>query len=103
MGCGRVVIACGGGVVLDAENREMLKNNCLVIWLYASLATSLKRIPKGTRPLLDCAEPGKEAQRILNDRLFRYAQVADLVVSSEPEVLPVVEKISDEVDKAFNH
>jgi shikimate kinase len=89
--------------VLDAENRELLKKNCLVIWLYSSIATSLKRIPKGTRPLLNCLDPGKEAQRILNDRLFRYAQAADLVVSSEGEASQVVEKISDEINKTFNH
>ncbi|MDQ1349925.1 MAG: Shikimate kinase [Acidobacteriota bacterium] len=117
---GRVVIACGGGVVLDAENRELLKNNCLVIWLYSSIETSLKRIPKGTRPLLDCADPVKEAQRILDERLFYYAQAADLVVSNEqcclrrPEnfsrkgfwtskSFSLVEKISDEINKVFNH
>ncbi len=100
---GGIVIACGGGVVLDAENREILKDNSLVIWLYSSIATSLKRIPKGTRPLLDYEDPEKEAQRILNERLFRYAQAANLVVSSEGEASQVVEKICDEIDKAFNH
>jgi shikimate kinase len=99
----RVVIACGGGVVLDVENRELLKSNSLVIWLYSSIGTSLKRIPKGTRPLLNCEDPEKEAQRILNDRLFRYAQAADLVVSSEGGASQVVEKISDEINKTFNH
>jgi shikimate kinase len=98
-----VVYACGGGVVLDEENREILKRNALVVWLYASIPTSLKRIPKGTRPLLDCEDPEKEARHILDNRLFWYARAADLVVGSEAEAHKVVEKIHDEIHKAFDN
>ncbi|MCU0284789.1 MAG: hypothetical protein MUF15_00195 [Acidobacteria bacterium] len=97
------VLACGGGVVLNEGNRAMLKKHCLVIWLYASLTASLKRIPRGSRPLLDCPDPGKEAQRIFNERMFCYAQVADLVVGSEGEAVDSVEKISDEIDKIIRN
>ena len=98
-----VVYACGGGVVLEPENLRILKDNSLVIWLYSSIPTSLKRIPKGTRPLLDCEVPEIDAQRILNERLFRYGQAADLVVSSEGEASQVVEKIIDEIGQLFKH
>lgn len=97
-----VVYACGGGVVLDEENRDVLEDYSLVIWLYSSIATTLKRIQPGTRPLLDCTEPEKAAQ-LLNDRLFHYAQASNMVVNSENEPSQVVEKISDEIGKIIKN
>jgi shikimate dehydrogenase len=96
-----VVYACGGGVVVDEENRNVLKENALVIWLYSTIETSLKRIPKGTRPLLDCESPMETARNILASRLGAYARTANLVVNSEPDADKVVEKIHGEIDKTF--
>jgi len=99
----RVVYACGGGVVLDEENRKILKDNALVIWLYSTIETSLGRIPKGTRPLLDCDDPGEEARKILDRRLGAYARASDLVVGNETGADEVVEKIYGEIDKTFGN
>ena len=99
----RVVYACGGGVVMDEENRKTLKDNALVIWLYSTVETSLGRIPKGTRPLLDCDNPGEEARKILDRRLGAYARAADLVVGNETGADKVVEKIYGEIDKTFGN
>ncbi|MCP5104576.1 MAG: shikimate kinase [bacterium] len=98
-----VVYACGGGIVLDGENRDILKENALVVWLYSSIETSLERIPKGSRPLLDCENPAEEAQKILVTRLAAYARTADVVVANETEVDKVVEKIYGEIDKTFGN
>ncbi len=98
-----VVYACGGGVVKNEENRKTLKKHSLVIWLYSSIKTSLKRIPQGTRPLLDCWNPEKKARNMLNARLLPYARAADLIVSSETDAHRVVEKIHEEIDKTFKN
>jgi shikimate dehydrogenase len=102
----RVVYACGGGVVTDEKNREILKKHTLVIWLYSSVETSLERIPPGTRPLLEYEDRVKreeEARKILTGRLFSYARAADLIVSSEPDAHQVVEKINEEISKTFQN
>lgn len=98
-----VVFSCGGGVVLDEGNRETLKENSLVIWLYSSIKTTLRRIRRGTRPLLDCNNPGKMAREILNSRLASYARTADIIVSSENDADEVVENIHEEICKTFKN
>ncbi|MCP4214992.1 MAG: hypothetical protein GY765_10055 [bacterium] len=98
-----VVYSCGGGVVKERVNRDLLRANTLVIWLYSSIEAILKRIPPGTRPLLDCENPGQKARQILNSRLLAYAQSAHLVVNSEKEAAVVVENINEEIHTTFGN
>ncbi|MBD3335537.1 MAG: shikimate kinase [Candidatus Eisenbacteria bacterium] len=79
------VISCGGGTVLAAENRRILRTRCLSIWLRASAETLLGRLirpesPK--RPLLPETEPGETVRRMLAVRepLYRHA---DITVDTE--------------------
>jgi shikimate kinase len=91
-----LVIACGGGAVLDPESRRALRAAGVVVWLRAPSATLVRRVGNGaTRPLLrdDPAgtltrlerlrEPTYEAAShasVDTDRLD-IAAVADAVVS----------------------
>jgi shikimate dehydrogenase len=100
---GSALFSCGGGVVLDRENRETLKENSVVIWLYSSIKTTLKRIRRGTRPLLDGEDPAKKARHILNDRLSSYAQTSDIIFSSEDNADAAAEKIHEEIRKTFKN
>lgn len=47
------VIATGGGVVLDAENRKALRQNGVIVNLCAPVDVILERTANGGRPLLD--------------------------------------------------
>jgi shikimate dehydrogenase len=96
-----VVYGCGGGVVLADENKQILKSNGLVVWLYSTIDTTLKRIPPGTRPLLDCPDPEEKARDLLDRRLVHYSRAADLIVSSEKSAEKTSEKIHEEISKAF--
>lgn len=96
-----VVYGCGGGVVLDEKNKEILKTNALVIWLYSTIETTLKRIPPGTRPLLDCPNPEEKARDLLDRRLIHYSRAADLIVGSEKSAEKTSEKIHEEINKTF--
>ncbi len=52
-----VVVATGGGVVLDADNIRVMRESGLVVWLTASPATLAARLGTGSgRPLLAEAE-----------------------------------------------
>ncbi len=88
------VVAAGGGAVLCSENRLLLAERCLVVWLDLppdeAAARALAAGPEaGGRPLL--AGDAHARMREL-DRLRRplYAAVADIVIdasSASPEAL----------------
>lgn len=71
------VIACGGGAVLDAENRRRLAGAGHVIWLTAEPAVLAERVGSGEeRPLLG-DDPGRSIQRLLALREPAYEAASD--------------------------
>lgn len=99
----RKVYSCGGGSVLDSENRKIIKENSIVIWLYSSIDTALERINnniKRKRPLLEGEHKLEKAKLILDDRLPLYAEVADIVINTEGKTFnQITKQIYDEIDK----
>lgn len=74
------VIATGGGAVVRAENRELLKRG-LVIFLDANVDTQLARTKKDTgRPLLQTDNPKATLEKLYHDRKPLYLEVADIVI-----------------------
>lgn len=74
------VIATGGGAVVRAENRELLKRG-LVIFLDANVDTQLARTKKDTgRPLLQTDNPKATLEKLYYDRKPLYLEVADIVI-----------------------
>jgi shikimate kinase len=75
------VIAAAGGTVLDAGNRAALDaDDAVVIWLRADPAILLGRVRHGDhRPLLD-DDPEGVLERLHQERLDLYAEVADAVI-----------------------
>lgn len=96
-----MVFGCGGGAILRPENRDLLHTHSLTVWLYATIKTTLRRVPPGTRPLLDVENPTDTAREILTGRLPSYARAADMVVSSENRIEEVAEKIYEEIGQTF--
>ncbi len=86
------VVACGGGAVIDPENRRLLAENATVVWLHCPLAACLQRIDPGTRPLLEGGDPERTASRLFETRLPLYALTSDLVVRSgeAPEAVAAI-------------
>lgn len=78
-----IVLATGGGVVLDAENRAHLKARGLVVYLYATVEQLLARTAKDrNRPLLQTADPRGRFEELMTVRDPLYREVADLVVDT---------------------
>jgi shikimate kinase len=75
------VLATGGGVVLDAGNRALLRSAATVIWLRATVGELEVRLADTTeaRPLLD-GDVGFALGRLAAEREALYAEVADVVV-----------------------
>ncbi len=75
-----LVLATGGGAVLDPENRRHLQARGTVIYLHASLDELLARTRKDrNRPLLQTADPRARLETLLREREPLYREVADIV------------------------
>lgn len=76
-----VVIAAGGGIVLDPSNRALLAGNVTVVWLRGSVAQLAERLQdsEGSRPLLS-GDPEFALQRLAEEREALYAGLADIVI-----------------------
>jgi len=92
------VVSCGGGVVIQRENRELLKRKCFNIWLLCSVDEALKRKTSDDRPLLNVEDTRKRAYEIFKSRIEFYADVSDIVILNEGKNLSeVVERLYEEI------
>ena len=88
-----LVIATGGGAVLDPENRSHLVNRGFVIYLEAPIDRLLERTNRDrNRPLLQTENPRARLQAILAEREPIYRQVADLIVKTDHRTVRTVVK-----------
>jgi len=89
------VIALGGGAVMDPENRDLLRQNGLVVWLTAEVSTIMERMKsdprdQDNRPALSGHDFEKEIREILSQRIPVYRQSAALSVSTEGKTIEAV-------------
>ena len=90
-----IVLATGGGVVLDEANRHDLAVSGTVVYLHASVDQQLKRTRRGRgRPLLETADPRQRLEDLMTIREPLYRAVADYVVDTNGrKVTAVAEEI----------
>lgn len=82
-GAPRAVVACGGGVVLDDDNRRLLKSLGVVVYLKVDAAEALARIgDTGSRPILERGDTAAMASTLLSARETLYRSTADVVVDT---------------------
>ncbi len=72
-------ISCGGGVILNTNNMDLLKQNGIIIYLDAPLALLENCNPKG-RPLLN---DKNNLRKLFNARYPLYLQYADIIVKKD--------------------
>lgn len=82
-----LVIATGGGVVMDEENVRNLKKNGLVVWLKAEIEVLKERMEKNhetgrKRPSLTGVNPAEEIREVLDIRDPHYRKAGDLTVDT---------------------
>jgi shikimate kinase len=78
-----VVLATGGGAVLSAQNRKLLKEHGTVVYLCASPQDLWRRTRHDrNRPLLQTADPLAKLTELYKERDPLYREVADLVVDT---------------------
>ena len=95
----RLIIAPGGGAVLDTDNINALRKNGFIIWLKADKQTLLKRLNQdlGTssrRPTLTGKGVSEELKEVLSLRESIYDRVSEIQIdTSMIDVETVVENI----------
>lgn len=78
-----IVLATGGGAVLNAENRAYLKSRGTVIYLRASVNNLLQRTSHDkNRPLLQTGDPRKTLEELSRIREPLYNEIADIVIDT---------------------
>ena len=96
-----IVVATGGGVVLDKQNCKNIKENGTVIYLNTSLDTRYERMQDpAERPLLAEGDAYKVMQDLDRVRIPIYEALADFVVDNDGNVELTVAKIVECIDRA---
>ncbi len=96
-----LVLATGGGAVLDARSRELMRRNSVVVYLSADVDRLLERTAKDTnRPLLQTDNPRERIQELLAFRGPLYQEVADFMVNTgNRTVKTVIKEILAQIPK----
>ena len=95
-----VVIACGGGLVLNKINTDRLRENAIIVYLTASPGVILKRVSKeaGQRPLLEVDNPALTIRELLKFRKPFYGRAADVTINtSKLDIDAVAEQIIEKL------
>jgi len=99
----RLVLAAGGGAVLNAETRRDFRAAGPVVWLQADVATIAARIAADAssaarRPNLTSAGTVAEIENVLREREPLYREPATMVINTTGKA---VEAIVDEILEAI--
>jgi shikimate kinase len=90
-----LIVATGGGIILSAQNRQMIRGAGFACWLQASAGVILTRMradyqSPDMRPSLTQHELDQEIKLTLQQRLPLYASVTDFTISTDqlhPDVI----------------
>lgn len=79
-----IVLATGGGAVLDEENRSRLRARGFAIYLNAPIDLLVERTARDRqRPLLQTDDPKAKLMALAKEREPLYRQVADMIVKTD--------------------
>ena len=94
-----VVLATGGGAIVDPESRNRLGARGFVIYLHTSVNQQLERTQKGReRPLLNNGDRGKILSDLMEQRDPLYREIADLIVETDGRK---VQRVAHEIEEAI--
>ena len=90
----KFVVSCGGGIVIDKENIQLMKKTGLIICLTATPEAIFKRVSGCKhRPKLNLAQPKKQIEFLLKLRSTYYAQADKTINTSRISVKEVVDRV----------
>jgi len=79
-----IILATGGGAIMDPENRRHLSARGRVIYLHATVNQQLKRTRRDrNRPLLQTADPRAKLEELMAIREPLYREIADVIIETD--------------------
>lgn len=79
-----IVLATGGGAVINAANRAALAERGVVVYLATSVNQQIERTRHARhRPLLHDTDPEQRLKELMERRAELYAQIADLTIATD--------------------
>ncbi len=96
-----IVLATGGGAILDPDNRRHLRERGRVIYLHASVPQQLKRTAHDSkRPLLQTSDPHERLAALFHIRDPLYRETAHLVIDTDGKN---VHQVVRQIVRALKH
>ncbi len=97
-----IVLATGGGAVLNEQSRRYLHERGTVIYLRASVNSILQRTSHDrNRPLLQTADPRARIEELSKQRAPLYQEVAHITIETgRPNVQSVVQNILTQLERS---
>ncbi len=81
----KVVISCGGGIVLNPDNIRNLRRNCYIVLLKAPIQEIYNRVVKNgkeSRPIINKKDPLREIKEVLEYREPLYESAAEFTINT---------------------
>jgi shikimate kinase len=94
-----IVLATGGGAVIDPANRAALAGRGVVVYLATSVNQQIERTRHARhRPLLHDTDPEQRLKELMGRRAVLYAEIADFTITTDGRrVQLVAEEIHHEL------
>ncbi len=96
-----IVVATGGGAVVDPASRQIMMGRSSVVYLYAPVDQLIQRLRKDVnRPLLQTDDPRAALEQLMLQREAFYQQVATFSVdTSQYNLRRLVDYLIEEITK----
>lgn len=91
-----LVVATGGGALVDPDNRASLARNGTLVCLTCKVDEILRRVDahrSSDRPLLNVADPRAEIQHLMEERREAYASIPWQIDTTELSVAEIAERV----------
>jgi shikimate kinase len=93
--CPNIVLATGGGSILEEENRDILKNHGTIIYLEVTLDFQQHRtLNESRRPLLRVKNKQEILEKLYHERSPLYEMIADYKIHTDNRS---IREVSDEI------
>ena len=94
-----IVLATGGGAIMENDSRSRLGARGFVVYLYTTVDQQVTRTSKGReRPLLQNVDPRTALEQLLLFRDPLYREIADIIVETDGrKVKSVVDEIVEQL------